>query len=190
MAKIPIFQDSILYRSVIDKDLDQTIKNVLQDEMQNKKGNILSNKGGYQTQNIKNDKICNTLLIKSSELITESYNLSNVKISILNLWINQNNKGNYNKPHTHPGSIFSGVYYVQISEKDGDLIFYRGDRSNQMPNIINFERDIDFKEEYHIQPLKNQLIIFPSYLLHMVTPHFEDISRISVSFNINIEPHG
>ena len=59
-----------------------------------------------------------------------------------------------------------------------------------MPNIINFERDIDFKEEYHIQPLKNQLMIFPSYLLHMVTPHFEDISRISVSFNINIEPHG
>ena len=67
--KIPIFQDSIITGSVIDKELDKTISMVLQNEIKENQGNFLSNKGGYQTRNINDDKICNTLLKESSEII-------------------------------------------------------------------------------------------------------------------------
>ncbi len=59
-----------------------------------------------------------------------------------------------------------------------------------MSDIPNFLKSADFKEEYHFKPLKHQLIIFPSHLLHMVTPHFDDRPRISVSFNISIKENG
>ena len=190
MAKIPIFQDSILYKSVVDEDLNKTIKSVLQNEIQNNPGNILSNQGGYQTKNITNNFICDKLLKESAELILENYKFTKVKFSMQNLWINKNYKGNYNSPHIHQLSNFSGVYYVEVSDEGGKLIFYRGDKSNQMLEIQTLIKDKDFEEEAHISPVVNQLIIFPSHLLHMVSPHFEEKPRISVSFNISIERHG
>jgi|TARA_R110000803_G_scaffold127973_1_gene195346 uncharacterized protein (TIGR02466 family) len=188
--KIPIFQDSIITGSVIDKELDKTISMVLQNEIKENQGNFLSNKGGYQTRNINDDKICNTLLKESSEIIIKNYNLTNVKTTMYNLWINKNYEGNYNSPHTHPMSFFSGIYYLDVSEKGGDLILFRGNRSNQIPDIHNILTNPDFRVEYHLKPLKHQLIVFPSHLLHMVTPHFDKRARISVSFNISIKENG
>ncbi len=190
MAKIPIFQDSILIKDVNNKELDETIVKILQNEMQDNQGNFFSNMGGYQTKNIHNNIICDTLLKESAGLIIENYKLTKVKITMKNLWINQNNKNNFNTPHIHQLSNFSGVYYVEVSDKNGELIFFRGDKSNQILEIQSFIKDKDFYEEYHVKPLKNQLIIFPSHLMHMVKPHFEEKPRISVSFNITIERHG
>ena len=40
MAKIPIFQDSILVKKVNDEELDQTILKILQNEIQDNEGNF------------------------------------------------------------------------------------------------------------------------------------------------------
>ena len=42
MVKVPIFQDSILISSVNNKELDETIVKILQNEMQDNKGNFFS----------------------------------------------------------------------------------------------------------------------------------------------------
>ena len=186
MAKTTIFQDSIIFDSFINKELDKNILSVLENEMKKNEGVFYTNKGGYQTEKIFNEKIHNPLLEKSAKLIVENYNLKNVKINLLNLWINYNLKGNYNSPHVHQTSDFSGVYYVDVAEKGGELIFFRGDRSNQMLDIQSFLKDRDFQEEFHIQPLNKQIIIFPSHLIHMVTPHSDNKPRISVAFNIRL----
>jgi len=190
MAKLPIFSDSIILGSLLDSKLDQTIREVLKSEIENNKGNSFSNKGGYQTVSINNEIICNTILNKSVEMITENYRISNSNFTINSLWINQNNKYNFNSPHIHPLSVFAGVYYLDVAETGGDLIFYRGDRSNQMLDTNKGFVDADFNAEYHFTPLKNQIILFPSNLVHMVSPHFDDKPRISVSFNILITKNG
>jgi uncharacterized protein (TIGR02466 family) len=105
---------------------------------------------------------------------------------MLNLWINKNYKHNFNKIHNHAMSDFSGVYYIEVSEKDGELVFYRGDKTNQMMSIQENFKGEDFDEDFRLQPLENQLIIFPSHLQHMVFPHSEEKARISVSFNIKV----
>jgi uncharacterized protein (TIGR02466 family) len=190
MAKIPIFQDSIIFGSIINKELNKTILNVLENKMKENEGVFHTNRGGYQTEIIFNEEINNLILEKSAKLIIENYNLKNIKIGLKNLWINRNLKGNYNSPHIHQRSNFSGIYYVEVTEEGGDLIFFRGDRSSQILYIQDILQEEDFREEFHIKPVKNQLIIFPSHLIHMVTPHLEDKPRVSVSFNLSISKNG
>ena len=59
-----------------------------------------------------------------------------------------------------------------------------------MLDINKYIIDEDFNAEYHFRPLKNQIILFPSNLIHMVSAHFEDKPRISISFNILIGKNG
>lgn len=190
MAKIPIFQDSIIFGSIINEELNKTILNVLENQMKENEGVFHTNKGGYQTKIIFDEKINKFLLERSAKLIIENYQLKNVKINLLNLWINHNLKGNYNLPHIHQYSNFSGIYYVEVTEEGGDLIFFRGDKSNQMLHIQAILQEEDFREQFHIKPIKNQLIIFPSHLMHMVTPHLDDKPRVSVAFNLLISKNG
>mgnify|MGYP003137595103 CR=1 FL=1 len=49
------------------------------------------------------------------------------------------------------------------------------------------QADSDFFETYQIKPEEDLLMLFPSYLKHMVEPHYDDKARISVSFNINLK---
>ena len=38
-----------------------------------------------------------------------------------NMWANINPPGGYNRPHTHPNSLWSGVYYVKAPSNSGHL---------------------------------------------------------------------
>jgi len=186
MDKVTIFSDSILLDTIVDNKLENLIKCILDEEEKTNPNNQISNYGGYQTKNIWNEDVCRPILKKASNLILKNYNFHDIQFQMLNLWINKNYQNNFNKPHNHSLSDFSGVYYIDVPEKNGELIFYRGDRTNQMMNIQKNLKGKDFSEDYVIQPLKNQLIIFPSHLQHMVLPHFEQKARISISFNIKV----
>ena len=39
-----------------------------------------------------------------------------------NMWANINYQGGYNRPHIHPNSLFSGVYYVHAQPNSGKLV--------------------------------------------------------------------
>ena len=45
------------------------------------------------------------------------------KLTLYNLWYNVNGLSSFNKPHTHPGSIVSGVYYISIPQNSGNIVF-------------------------------------------------------------------
>ena len=186
MAKITIFQDSIIVGSLKNKKLKDLIKSTLDHEEKTNSGNEISNHGGYQTKNIWNENIIKPILEKTSDLISQSYCFPRLQFKMLNLWINKNYKHNFNKIHNHAMSDFSGVYYIEVSEKNGELVFYRGDKTNQVMNIQKNFKGKDFDENFCLQPLENQLVIFPSHLQHMVFPHSEEKARISVSFNIKV----
>jgi len=188
MVKVNLFTDSIIIESVIDQDLDEAIIKVLNNEEKNNKNVLKSNKGGFQTENINDKKICQTLLNEAGKAISKNYNV-NANYSLHNLWINKNLKNNYNTLHTHPGSQFSGSYYVDVKKNGGDLVFFRNDISNSMLDVDGIILSSDFTQRYYIKPLKNQLILFSSNLQHMVTAHSDEGARISVSFNITLSPN-
>jgi len=186
MAKINIFSRPILIDYLDNENLNKEIKQVLKEEEQKKYINKKSNIGGFQTLPVNNKNICETILIKTIQMFEENFNFKQkTNFTLLNLWINKNQKNNYNMPHTHPHSNFSGVYYCEVS-KEGSLIFLQDDPSALAGNETFFY-DQEFSNTYNCVPEKNKIIIFPSGILHMVQPHNEEKDRISVSFNIGLE---
>ena len=186
MAKVNIFNESIIVDNFFNPDVDDEIYKILSLAEENKENCIKSNLGGFQTNPTYNKIICENILKKCVKLITDNYKLiKETNFNLKNLWINKNKNNNFNLPHLHPNSHFSGVYYIKVPNKDGEILFLKdGARSlNGLNDFINAEEFID---SYQIKPKKNMIILFPSSLWHMVKPHFEDGARISVSFNIEL----
>ena len=40
-----------------------------------------------------------------------------------NMWANINPPGGYNRPHLHPNSHYSGVYYIKAPKNSGQIVF-------------------------------------------------------------------
>ena len=102
-----------------------------------------------------------------------------------NMWANINPPGGMNRPHLHPNSHFSGVYYIKAPQNSGKLVFNepRPGAHMVMPTRKQGKPPSHLWREVHVDPLEGRIIIFPSWLWHCVEPNESDDIRISVSFN-------
>jgi len=102
-----------------------------------------------------------------------------------NMWANINPPGGMNRPHLHPNSHFSGVYYIKAPQNSGKLVFNepRPGAHMVMPTRKQGKPPSHLWREVHIDPLEGRIVIFPSWLWHCVEPNESDDIRISVSFN-------
>ena len=158
-------------------------KEILNTKIKNK-GRILSNYNGWQSNDFKTvPKKFISLFNKISKNVKEvEKNLSLSKKLILhNLWYNVNTLGSFNRPHNHPRSVVSGVYYVSTPKNSGSIIFLNKD-------IDSFFKYVENYNEYNsslwqIKPEENKCVLFPSYLEHYVEPNLNKKERISISFN-------
>lgn len=101
---------------------------------------------------------------------------------ISNAWVNINGKGDLNKRHIHPLSTFSGCAYVKLPEDSGSIRFFRSDsmRHYDMP-----EHGFHALNDWHeYKPFENQILIFPSWVEHEVSPNQSDEPRITIAFNL------
>tara|TARA_B100000287_G_scaffold50225_1_gene44511 strand:- start:10144 stop:10788 length:645 start_codon:yes stop_codon:yes gene_type:complete len=94
-------------------------------------------------------------------------------------WFTRTGRGKYAPIHNHGSTDVSGVYYLNTSGKDGNLIF----RSPHEPYICNFIYDVITADQE--LPLKQGLIaLFPGLMYHGTRVNETDNDRISLSFNI------
>jgi len=188
MDKVTIFSESLIISSIINKNLTKKIISILNEKEKKGLGATKSNKGNaFQTGFINDEFILKCLNAKVAECLSlYSKNMKkDIRVSILNFWINKNYKNSYNAPHVHPGANFSGVYYVNVSKKEGKLLFLKDTASCFTSNDMFF-KGVDFNEVYQVQPVNNSFVLFPANLNHMVEPHNDNKPRISVSFNVNV----
>ena len=102
-----------------------------------------------------------------------------------NMWANINPPGGYNRAHTHPNSLWSGVYYVKAPINSGHL------KVEDPKPCINISRPKRKQgqlpkhlwNEVHFEPIAGRFIMFPSWLNHCVDTNQSNDIRISVSFN-------
>lgn len=107
-------------------------------------------------------------------------------------WANINRHGDYHALHNHPHSYLSGTYYVampeqrKLPEQRSDLnpgaISFFDPRAQANMNAIAKDRQVD--PEFRVQPEPGLILLWPSFLHHLVHPNFSDEPRISVSFNV------
>ena len=102
-----------------------------------------------------------------------------------NMWANINYPGGYNRPHVHPNSLFSGVYYVKAPKDSGNLVCNepRAGAQLNMPARKPGKPPKELWREVHLEPKEGRIIMFPFYLWHNVEPNLSNDIRISVSFN-------
>ena len=102
-----------------------------------------------------------------------------------NMWANINYPNGYNRPHIHPNSLFSGVYYVHAQPNSGKLVCNdpRPGIQTNMPTRVKGQPPKHLWREIHLDPKEGRILMFPSWLWHCVEPNESNDIRISVSFN-------
>ena len=101
-----------------------------------------------------------------------------------NMWANINPPGGYNRPHLHPNSHFSGVYYIKAPKNSGQIVFNEPRSAAHMVMPEEKRRtSFTFVERSSLDPLEGRIIMFPAWLWHCVEPNESNDIRISVSFN-------
>jgi uncharacterized protein (TIGR02466 family) len=102
-----------------------------------------------------------------------------------NMWANINYQGGYNRPHVHPNTLFSGVYYVKTPPNCGKLVCNDPRPGIQivMPTRVKGTPPKHLWREVHLDVREGRIIIFPAWLWHCVEPNQSNDIRISVSFN-------
>jgi len=101
------------------------------------------------------------------------------------LWVNFMKKGEYNPPHDH-SDFLSFVIFLKVPEEitkeqedfvgnsagPGSLSFLYGEGNRQS---ITYQS---------VKPKERDIFIFPAWIKHYVAPFYSDVTRISVSGNI------
>ena len=152
-------------------------------------GNIMSNRGGWQSHSFKienhNDILHNFLI----ESLTNFPNIKkDVKFSIT-AWININGNGDFNLTHCHPTSNLSGVLWIKCPDNCGNIEFVSPYQYSAFEEVDSYIDDFKKKNFLYgtvfIKSVEGKMIVFPSHLHHLVNPNKSQEDRISVSFNIN-----
>lgn len=113
-----------------------------------------------------------------------------------NMWANINRSGHGNEFHSHPGSYWSGVYYVDdggISANPalgGELEFMdpRGAAPAMYAPHLAFALPggLAAGTNQTFVPKAGRLVMFPSWLLHQVRPYLGTERRISIALNLSL----
>jgi uncharacterized protein (TIGR02466 family) len=162
-----------IYKFHINIDYNKIIDEIYLWEQDNKSENF-SNYGGWQSDHeliFRFDKLHQKILKCFSQI--SNYN----GMSINSGWANINKKGSFNYPHIHPRSYLSCAFYLKIpSECESPIIF-------QDPRIQKSITDYEDTCNFAIYPDVGDLIIFPSWMYHVVPPNESEEDRISISCN-------
>ena len=104
--------------------------------------------------------------------------------------------GQSNEFHTHPGSYWSGTYYVDDGGIGADQSL-GGEFEIQDPRGVgpamyaprlafNFPGGLAVGASETLSPRAGMMIMFPSWLSHAVRPYRGSRQRISVAFNLSL----
>ena len=109
---------------------------------------------------------------------------------ISSAWRNTYYKDYYQELHDHydvDGSDLSGVVFLNDYEEGASqFYFYNKYRSELSTSWLKLFNTTGFQyRNAAIRPKAGDVLLFPSYLLHGVTPHKLDNPRQTVSFNLS-----
>jgi hypothetical protein len=117
------------------------------------------------------DRLISIIEKRTEEIINIGHN-NNVRAKVYSVWYNILNKGDKIIAHKHifPGydhcTQYSAVYYAQTTDEMSPIIF---------ENKIN------------LIPKNNNLLIFPSHLMHEVSELKTSQDRITIAANISLQ---
>jgi uncharacterized protein (TIGR02466 family) len=102
-------------------------------------------------------------------------------------WANISRGGDSHAAHTHAGSTWSGVYYVDAGETE-DLHSAHLEIIDPCLGRSNTFMPFALPSSVGIRPEPGLMVLFPSYVPHAVHVQKGSGTRISIAFNLRKEP--
>jgi uncharacterized protein (TIGR02466 family) len=156
-------------------------------------GRVVSNGGGWQSNDLplntpELQELFRTITDKLNELHRYFGFAPSMRQSISDAWININQKGNFNYTHNHPGKFFSCVYYVKGGPNKGNIEFTTPVEAHAytIHNHMVGAHNSFSGHALAIPPITGELLIFPSWLNHLVRQNETAEDRISIAINSDI----
>ncbi|MFY4729242.1 TIGR02466 family protein [Nitrospira sp. BLG_2] len=113
---------------------------------------------------------------------------------VAEIWANVQRNGGSNAAHPHPGSFWSGVYYVDSGEMSdglsgGELRLFdpRGCLPRMLAPYLRYKIPAlhDAGTSISLTPSAGQCLLFPGWLFHAVNVYSGNVPRISIAFNLD-----
>lgn len=214
LSSLPLFPIPLLVSNFHDKNHDlnlQLVEDILGEKQKDPEGEDHSNLGGWHSKTDLETKYKS--FSELSKIITDCGNqyckMHGYKDGLIcsDLWANVNKSGDINFMHHHGTTALAGVYYPIESivendwrfnytqdnpikagtwnNKDGGALVFQDPSYGKKVHLIKDKAspyNVDF---YHLYPTASVLVLFPTYLLHMVLPFKEDKTRVSISFSFS-----
>ena len=196
-----------VWRTSFSKDvaLEPIVDQIYRLEKKNK-SRQKSNRGplSFQSEdfkydaNKKNDAL-NDLLFHIGSVVQAIHQTDRKgEVILANAWFNINRKDGMNIPHTHPGSIYSGVIWLKSSEGSGEFVISETDDRRMLQAEPLYGRLKDptkipphWCSDWFFPPKEGDILVFPGFLSHQVLPNNNEDDRISLSFNFQVyDPMG
>jgi uncharacterized protein (TIGR02466 family) len=110
-----------------------------------------------------------------------------VNFDMTTSWATKMTKNCYVQIHNHCNSFYSGILYLDdIDSNDGGKLQFTGLGLQSQPFKLNEPDEFTIWNSpmWYVEPKKNRLIFFPSYLYHEVKTYTGNMPRYSIAFNI------
>lgn len=126
-------------------------------------------------------------LEKATEIAPRlGWDLERHNLQLCQYWANVNAPFEYNMRHNHAPNHLSGVYYVRVPENSGNIRFFDERRTKTVTEPDDaFPTDLS-NSSHTFNPVEGMLLLFPSWLDHLVGQNRSDEPRVSISFNIDV----
>ena len=117
----------------------------------------------------------NPLSLEGDKIFHQDYNLpksmtreylSCKRIEITNMWFQVYKKGNYHNLHSHPGTNFTNVFYLNLPNKE-----------------VKTKIFINNNEQFNIDVKEGDILTFPGYYAHSSPINTFDEDKIIIAFN-------
>lgn len=125
-------------------------------------------------------------VLNASKLVFKDKSYIYDTFEITDMWSNILKPGESHRPHTHSNNILSGVFYVH-SDKAAGIQFYdpRPAAGVINPQVKGFTKSN--ATAWEISSTTNRMLLFPSWLQHLVPINKSKNNRISIAFNVMLK---
>ncbi len=187
---VPIWLRQVLDHERINKDLQEKIARLEANGQSINRSNV----GGWHSPaNLHRSedfaeirRVIGTACAQCAESL--GFDFSQHHLKFAEMWANRNGPGAYNRAHIHPNAFLSGAYYVKLPPDAGDIEFYDPVRERAMQALPLKSDTLLRAQSVEYECEEGSLVIFPAWLQHAVRANNSNTDRISLSFNMFVEP--
>jgi hypothetical protein len=126
------------------------------------------------------------------EMVTQQSGAEDLKYCVpvvSSIWTIQQQQGQYQEMHSHPGGNISGNIYVDAPQYSDDKLPTDGQLLFRLPQTRDISKFI-MADTWKYDPEPGTMTVFPSYIPHTVYPWKGTGTRTVLSFDAVLKPKG